>query len=168
MLAKAGAIFMTAINVRFCWDALLAEGRSNRNVDFDIRLERTADRTDVLSRIAAVPGVSFAEAWGYTEASNANDSYEITRVYPDGGHGSMSLKGVPRKTRTARFSIMQGRWLDPGLPDGVVLNPNAYALMGKPTIGDMVRIRARGKVVEFQLIGVVREIGPAAAYMDEY
>jgi len=166
LLSAAGAMFMTALNVRSAWERNLADAASDRRYDLEIRLNRPHPAEKVLAIVGGVPGVQKVESWDLDPAAaDRPDGLEIARTYPDRGHGSFTLRSVPPGSRMIQLTLLGGRWLQPGDSDAVVLNHMALALFPGVKVGDNIHIGVHGRQTGFHVVGIVREIvTPAAAY----
>lgn len=166
LLSAAGAVFMTALNVKSAWERNLAEAASDRRYDLEIRLNRSQPEGKVLGIIGGVPGVHKVESWNVDPAAaNRPDGLEIARTYPDRGHGSFTLRSVPPGSRMVDLTLLGGRWLQPGDSDAVVLNHMALTLFPGVKPGDNINISVHGRQAGYHVVGIAREIvTPAAAY----
>jgi len=166
LLSAAGAMFMTALNVRSAWDRNLADAASDRRYDLEFRLNRPYPQGKVLAIIRGIPGVQTVESWDIDPAAaNRPDGLEIARTYPDRGHGSFTLRSVPPGSRMIELTMLSGRWLQPGDSDAVVLNHMALAIFPGVKVGENINISVNGRQTGFHVVGIAREIvTPAAAY----
>ncbi|NAS24510.1 FtsX-like permease family protein [Herbidospora sp. NEAU-GS84] len=157
LLSAGGALFLAGLNVAAAWQRTADEGMASRHYDLDIRL--TTPDPALTSAITALPGVRTVETWGYAPASAQTG---IASTYPDGGHGSFTIRGVPEATTLLDFTLVEGRMLRPGDIDAAVLN----SLAGPAKVGDTVTYSVDGKPTTWRVVGLVREIGnPATAYV---
>ncbi|MCA9495032.1 MAG: ABC transporter permease [Myxococcales bacterium] len=86
----------------------------------------------------------------------------MAATWPDGGHGSFSLVGVPTDQELVRFPLLAGRW--PAGPDEVALNQVA---VGPSPVGRTVELVVEGRRAAWTVVGVVEEVAsPAAAYVE--
>ncbi|HMB23804.1 MAG TPA: FtsX-like permease family protein, partial [Anaerolineales bacterium] len=91
---------------------------------------------------------------------------DIVRTYPDGGHGSFSLRSVPQGSTLIATPLMEGRWLATDDTNAVVLNQNARALFPNAKMGDEIQLLIEGQTRTFRLVGVIRQtLTPASAYV---
>jgi len=166
LLSAAGAMFLTALNVRSAWERNLSDASSDRRYDLEIRLNRPHLEEKVLAVISGVPGVQKVEPWDLDPAAVSRpDGLEIERTYPDRGHGSFTLRSVPPGSRMIQLTMLGGRWLQPGDSDAVVLNHIALRLFPGVKVGDTIGISVQGRNTGFRVVGIAREIlTPAAAY----
>jgi putative ABC transport system permease protein len=166
LLSAAGAMFMTALNVRSAWERNLADAASDRRYDLEVRLNRPQPEGNVLAIVSAVPGVQHVESWDIDPAAaNRPDGLEIARTYPDRGHGSFTLRSVPPGSRMIELTLLDGRWLQPGDSNAVVLNHMALPLFPGVKVSSNISISVNGRHAGFHVVGIAREIvTPAAAY----
>ncbi|MBI5351997.1 MAG: FtsX-like permease family protein [Chloroflexi bacterium] len=167
LLSAAGAMFMTGINVKAGWQAYLDQAAADRHYDLEIRLNQPVSEEKISSVVAAISGVEKIESWNVSPAALVRtDSLDIVRTYPDGGHGSFSLRSVPLETQLIATPLLDGRWLQAGDTNAVVLNQNAKALFPTAKVGDDIQLMIEGKAATFRLVGVIRQIlSPSAAYV---
>ena len=167
LLAAAGGMFMTSLNVKAAWEQALIEAANSRHYDLEIRFNRPASENTTLKIISSVPGVQAVEAWNNSPAALARaDGLDIVRTYPDGGHASFTLRSMPLKTQFVQLTMITGRWLETSDTDLVMLNHTAKAFFPNAKIGDTINLNVEGRAVQYKLIGVAREIlTPASAYV---
>ena len=167
LLAAAGSMFITGLNVKTGWETYLADASANRHYDLEIRFNSPQPAARIASIVASVPGVQGLEAWNLTPAALYRpDGLDIVRTYPDGGHGSFSLRSAPPGSALMDAPLITGRWLQPGDGDAVVLNQMAAAFFPDVKVGDPVRLMVNGRDTSLRLAGVVKQIlTPATAYV---
>ncbi|MBL0347997.1 hypothetical protein [Candidatus Villigracilis affinis] len=73
-------------------------------------------------------------------ALNRPDALEIVRTYPDGGHGSFTLRSIPLGSDLIATPLLDGRFLQAGDTDAVVLNQNARAFFPEVEVGDEIEL----------------------------
>ncbi len=167
LLSAAGAMFMTGINVRNGWQAYLNQSAADRHYDLEIRFNSPVGREQVDAILANVPGVEKSESWSLVPAAlNRTDGLDIVRTYPDGGHGSFSLRSVPLGSRLIETPLLKGRWFEAEDANAVVLNQNAEALFPGLKTGEEIQLSIEGQPRTFHVIGVIRQVlTPATAYV---
>jgi putative ABC transport system permease protein len=158
LLAVAGSLFMTSINLRSAWLQNLAAAAAERHFDGEVQFAGMQPEAAVLSLVSTVPGVSRAESWSATAASRArSDGLAIVRTYPDGGHGSLQLQGISRESAFLSPAMVAGHWLAASDPDGAVLNGQALSMFPELRIGDRIPLAVRGHAAGLRLIGIAAE-----------
>jgi putative ABC transport system permease protein len=117
--------------------------------------------------LANVPGVEKSEPWNVVPAAlNRADTLEIVRTYPDGGHGSFSLRSMPLDSDLIETPLLDGRFLQAGDVDAVVLNQNAKSMFPDAKMGDEIQLLIEGQPGTFRLVGVIRQVlSPSSAYV---
>ena len=167
LLAAAGGMFITGLNVKMGWEQYLADAASNRQYDLEIRLNSPQSETKLLSLISNLPGVQKVEPWNLTPAALYRpDGLDIVRTYPDGGHGSFTLRSVPPESQLIQTPLISGRWLQAGDNHSVVLNQMSGGLFPNVAVGDTIQLTVNERTSAFKVIGIVRQIlTPATAYV---
>lgn len=170
LLAAGGAMAVTAMQVKRGWDANVAKVYETRSYDVEVVLAAPTSRGAV-ERLRELPGVGAAEGWQYAAAAYTRPGeIDVSRTYPDRGHGSFVAMGIPRETGLIRFPLRAGRWLRPDdrASDAVVLNHAAAAQRPGLRVGDEVLLSVGGRPTRWRLAGVVEEIGSAGvAYVSD-
>lgn len=158
LLATAGAMFMTSLNVKAAWQRNLTEAGVERHFDAELQFAHAQPEAAMLAIVSAVPGVRRVEPWSVEAVSPArSDGLRIVRTYPDGGHGSLRLQAVPRESAFLSPTVIAGHWLRELDSDGAVLNEQSLSMFPGLRIGDRIHLAVRGVVAELRIIGVVRE-----------
>jgi len=165
LLATGGALFVGALSVREGWRAVAATALTDRHYDIEVRLTDRVPEDRLSAAIAASGVVQQVEVWGIEAASIASaDGLNVMRTYPDRGHGSFSLLGAPDDTSLVTYPIVEGRWLQPGDTDAIVLTSQAHR--GSPSkVGDAFTVSIAGEPRTFTIVGIVREVGGGGAYV---
>ncbi len=188
LLGAAGCLFMTSMNLQAGWSGTLTRSLSLRRFDLEMRLTGPVDAEAARRALLGVPGVRTAESRPILQvfASSAG-GFPVSSVYPDRGHGSFSLRGLPVGSTLVELPLIAGTALDdtadavgrapgaaapaPGAAAGdapaILLNQNALALIPGKRPGDEVVLIISGASRPFRLAGVVREFAPASAYVRE-
>jgi putative ABC transport system permease protein len=164
MLATAGGLFITALSVRDGWQAMAANVLTDRNYDLELTFSEPVSNGAIRRVLAPVTGIEAAELWGYAQASlSSTGEIGLMRTYPDGGHGSFAVFGVPDGASTMKLPVRGGRWLDPTDQDAVVLGQGR--LNAGTQLGDRVTLSVEGRPSEWQVVGFVREVAGGGAYL---
>ena len=168
LLAAGGAMFMTALNVSASWQRTIAKVYETRHYDVEVRFHEP-QAVQVARRVLDVPGVTAAEAWGYSPAAFGKPGQvDVVRTYPDRGHASFAVMAPPAATKLVNFPLRAGRWLLPDDIDAVVLNHTAAAQAHQPQVGERINLSIDGKISSWRIAGIVEEIGAAGvAYVTD-
>ncbi len=150
MLALAGATFMAALNCSAAWDRATKEDFARRHYDIIMWLATPRPVDSLDRRFAAIPGVARAEYWPGAPA---------WLIGADGAAGrELALLGVEPSSTLLDPHVTAGRWLDPAVVDGAVLNSAAHAMYPALAVGDTVRVRHEGRTLAFPIVGIVQEL----------
>lgn len=161
LLSAAGAMFITAINVKRGWEANIGKIYETRSYDVEVLLQSPASPA-LVGRIERLRHVRKVETWGFSPAALARPGQvDVVRTYPDRGHGSLAIMGPPAATDLIRLPILAGRWLAPGDEDAVVLNHGAAAQAPHVKVGDTLSLSVDGRSTSWKVVGIVEEIGSA-------
>lgn len=159
LLGTAGAMFLASLSVQEAWKDFVAAAARDRTYDLEVKLDRPVATAPLLAMLASIPGVTKAEPANATPTAAARaDGFAFVRTYPDGEHGSLTLRALPQPDSLKHLVVLQG---DPNaiVHDGeVVLNQGAHGLLGYPKPGDTVALTVEGRVASYRVVSVVREI----------
>jgi len=129
--------------------------------DVEIRLAELASSSELTAIVEKVSGVSRVETWNIitTSIQNAGE-INVTRTYPDQGHGSLGLSAIPPATSMLiPPQITEGRWLDPDDIDTVVLPPSIRQTMPDVKVGDSVQLSVEDRPTIWRVIGITGGMG---------
>jgi putative ABC transport system permease protein len=161
LLAAGGAMFMTALNVSNAWDKNLKRIYIQRLYDQEIKLTNRINPKIAIDKIKQVPGVNVVEGWDYSSTSILQESnYEVTKTYPDKGHGSFSILALPVNTKLLNPTITEGQWLKREGTNEVVLNQ--LARTGGMKIGDELSLSLEDKSTTWKIVGFTEDVGSSA------
>jgi putative ABC transport system permease protein len=167
LLATAGAMFMTSINVKAAWQHNLVEAGMERHFDAEFQFADARPKADVLATVSLVPGVRRVEPWSIESTSLARqDGFRVVRTYPDGGHGSLRLQAVPCDSAFLTPRVIAGHWLSASGTGGVVVNQQALSMLPGISVGDRIDLIVHGVPAQLPVVGLVREhLTQATVYM---
>jgi putative ABC transport system permease protein len=162
LLAAGGAMFMTALNVSEAWDNNLKRIYVQRLYDQEIKLNDRINPDSVFQRIKSLSGVTAVEGWDYSSTSVVKESnYEVTKTYPDKGHGSFTILALPVSTKLLNPTITEGQWLSTEGTNEVVLNQ--LARNSEMKIGDEISLSLEDEPSTWKIIGFTEDVGSSAA-----
>lgn len=169
LLATAGAVFMTALNLKASWEMNVEKVYQTHFYDVDVRFHAPQPIAEVRKVLAAIPSVRRIEAWGYAPAAfNNGAGLPVSHVYPDKSHASLTVLAPPTDTQLIRFPVLAGRWLRSGDVDAVVLTHAALAQRPGTRVGDKIGLSVDGRETRWKVVGVVEEVGSAGiVYMTQ-
>ncbi len=165
LLGIGGGLFITAFNLGASWRAVLAESFAARGMDFQVRLIAEAPDGFIDDLRQRVEEIEAAEFWESVSAATVGSGeIPVEATYPDEAHGSFRAFAVEAPTSMVDFPLIEGRW--PARPGEIVLNQSAALRFPDAAVGDRVSVLLAGVERRFTLVGVVRELGQAAAYLE--
>lgn len=169
LLSVSGAIYMTSENVSCAWEKNLERVYEQKTYDLDIRFELPFDSALLRSPLQKIAGINTWEYWSITPTSIADDRpLRVTHTYPDKGHGSFSIAGLPLPTRMFQPRLVAGNWLNDTLNNVIVLNQLAIAQVNHAAIGNQIRLIVNGIPTEWTIGGFTEDVGtPATAYVSQ-
>lgn len=166
LLTAAGGLFLTSLNIQSSWNALLSEAASNRHYDLEVRTSHLVSEEKMVSMISNVPGVEKVESWNISAAAVSRpDGLAVVHTYPDGSHGSFTVRSFPDDSKMVELPLLEGRWFQPEESNAIVLNHTARNFLPGVKPGDNIQLTIEGRPVILQVSGIVKEIGPAIGYM---
>ena len=152
LLAMGGAVFMAAMNVAEDWRRSVDDDFARRRYDLMVAFADAQPLGDVRALLAEIRGVTRHECWPGTSPwiVGPDGVASVTTAFVAPGPGSEMIR--PR--------LMTGHWLAVGDSAGIVLNHAAAQRAGVRSPGDRVRLRLRGRTMEFAVVGLVHELVP--------
>lgn len=161
LLATGGAIFVSGLNVMAGFQAIPFTIYNEQRWDVEIRLGEAVSSSELTAIVEKVSGVSRVETWNIitTSIQNAGE-INVTRTYPDQGHGSLGLSAIPPSTSMlVPPQITEGRWLQPDDTDAVVLPPSIRQALPDIKVGDSVQLSVEDRPTNWRVIGIAGGMG---------
>ena len=174
LLASAGAMFMSNLNLKKASQQHLIAAAAERHYDLEISLSRAEDQQKIRAIIQAVDGVNFVEAWSSTTLGRHRaDGLNIEKTYSDGGHGALYLTAVPDGSSLLSIKMQRGYWLSVANSntnknvnengnninenDTVVLNQQALDIFPHAKVGDQITLGAAGNSQSLRIVGIAAQ-----------
>lgn len=161
LLAMGGAIFVSGLNLMTGFQAIPYTIYDEQRWDVEIRLSEPIFSSELIGIVQGVSGVSRVETWNILATSIQNiGEINVTRTYPDQGHGSLSLSVIP--SSTSMFippQIVEGRWLNPDDTDVVVLPTSIRQTLPDVKVGDRVELSVEDRPTTWRVIGITGGMG---------
>jgi putative ABC transport system permease protein len=129
--------------------------------DVEIRLDSPASSSELIAIVERVASVSRIEGWNIISTSIQNvGEVDVTRTYPDQGHGSLALSAIPASTfMLIPPRVTEGRWLNPDDIDAIVLPPSIRQTMPNVKVGDTVQLSVDDNPTTWRVVGITGGMG---------
>ena len=153
-LTFAGAVFMAIVNLRDSLDHALGEMFEFWRYDAWIIVDSHVPVERLVNEARAVPGVTNAEGWGFSVARY---------VRPDGSESdNLYLLAPPAGTPLLDPPVIEGRELQPGDTDAVLISPGMRA--NEPTLhlGGPMTLKIEGIEKTYTIVGIMNMLGNAS------
>lgn len=155
-LAIGSAIFIAVISVYFSLTNTLDQALRYYNFDLLVQLNRPYRIEQISNALSSLAGVSIAETW---------DAISTRILLPDGTQSdNMVLIAPTKETKLIKPTILEGRWLEPGDEDAVVINTDVLRLAPDVKLGDSITLNIEEKESTWKVVGIIRSVlsGPTA------
>lgn len=157
-LTMAGAIFVAVINVRGSLILELDKILAVFGYDVQIALGEPVPLSKVEREAMRVDGVTGVEGWGVASA---------TRIRDDDVEGTTyTILGPPANTAFIEPSIAEGRWLQEGDTNAIVVSTQLLQDDPDVGVGDTIKLDFGDVNRDMEVVGVVNLIGAPFAYAD--
>lgn len=146
-LVLASAVVMGVWTVRSSMLQTVDDMAEWWNYDAQVFMARPQPRAPLEREAGKVAGVTAVETWLESQAS-------LER--PDGTENQdFYALGVPVDTRFITPRLVQGRWLETGAADEIVINTDVLRDEPYLRVNDQVRLTIRGQDKEWRIVGIV-------------
>ncbi len=159
-LILGGAIFVTVFSLRVSMLATMDSWLDYFQYDVAVQFEQSYRVERILRTAYDVPDIVQAETWGFTN---------VRRERPDGSSGdNLILFAPPADTKLVKPTIIEGRWLQPGDSNAVVLN--TIVLRDEPDIkvGDDIELKIKGRDRTWRVVGIATGGMPMGTVFTNY
>ena len=150
-LTFAGAVFMAIVNLRDSLDHALNEMFEFWRYDAWIIVDEQIPVKRLVNEAKAVPGVTNAEAWGFSVARY---------VRPDGSESdNLYLLAPPAGTPLLDPPVIEGRELRAGDTNAILVSPGMLA--NEPTLhlGGTMNVKIEGREQTYIIVGIINMLG---------
>ncbi len=150
-LVLGGAIFIAVFSLRSTM--LLTLDDALKYWQFDVLLQfPRVYRTDLIqSQVAQIPGIVHAETWGINTARRVRAD--------DTQSDDITVFAVEPATQMLQPTIIEGRWLEPGDENAMVVSNRIVAVEKDLKVGSDVTLKINGKKTQWHIVGLARVVG---------
>ena len=160
LLASAGAVFVAGMSTMVGFQAYLEQNKESRNWDVEVRIA-VIDQVPagtLTSLVEKIPNVAFVEGLSNVKTSfiPSGQQINITRTYPDQGHGSIAVTVVPPNSSLIDPPpLPEGRWLRSGEAGTVVVSRDMLTKnLPGVNYGDTIQLAIDGRPTSWQVVGI--------------
>jgi putative ABC transport system permease protein len=158
-LTLAGTIFTGVLNVRASLMRELDAVMRLYGFDIQMYLDNSAGILQLEREALRVPGVEHAEGWTFARAE---------RIRPDDTEGStFTILGPPADTPFIEPTLLEGRWLEPGDQNAIVLGSDLLKDEPDIHVGDEIMLEINEARRRWQVVGIINTgLESGVAYAD--
>jgi putative ABC transport system permease protein len=160
LLATAGAIFISGLNTLAGIQAIPGTLAAEQRWDVEVSLDSPISVSRLSSLVAGIPHVTHVETWAQVPtAIQYSGQINVTRTYPDQGHGSSGVIAIPRASSVfIPPPVLEGRWLRPGDTDAIVLPQTMRSIVQGRVGSTSVQMAVGGRLTTWHVVGIVQEL----------
>lgn len=161
-LSLASAIFISIFVVRSSLLQTLDDALAYFDYDVQIVFDRPYRTERIQQQVAGLPGVTGVETWGFGTGR---------RIRPDESESNSVIVYAPTAdSQMLNPILLEGRWLEEGDTNAVVLNTDFLRSEEDVGVGDTITLNINGKDNDWVVVGIVRGIltGPNAFVNYDY
>jgi putative ABC transport system permease protein len=156
-LTMGGAVFIATFNVRVSLNQYVAQISHYFRADVNLTLNRPYRIAEIQNMLAGLPGIARVEGWAGARAE---------MILADGTSGeSVAMLAPPADSDLVKPIVLQGRWIEPGDQNAIVLNDYFMTRYPQLKIGDTLRLKVNGDDKDFVVVGFFRFAGNVAGLL---
>lgn len=156
------ALFISVLSVRDSVQRTLDSFLRYHQYDVSVSFSRPYRTAQIEQLVQQVPGVIALESWS---------TNNVRRLRPDGSNSdNVNLWAIPAASAFIDAQVDNGRWLQPGDQNAVVINTDFADAEPDVQVGDAIRLDINGREETWQVVGQVRGAanGPTAYVSYDY
>lgn len=151
-LAAGGLFFLSALNIRASIVNTLDRMFAARKFDLSVSFSDPYEWERLQRAVRNTPGITDAEGWFFTEGLLGTRGFTVAALPPD--------------TRLLDLEILEGRGLQPGDTDAMLINNALAARVPALRVGETVTLRIGNVESTWRIVGLAKEAySPAIAYI---
>lgn len=152
-LAAGGLFFLAALNVRASIINTLDRMFAARKFDLIVTLSKPYEWNRIQPAVNTTQGITHAEGWFMTDGSLAPET-------------RFSATALPLNTQLLDFEMLEGRFLQPGDTNALVINNTLAGRSPAMRVGETVTLRIGTTQSTWRIVGLAKEAyAPAIAYI---
>ena len=147
-LSLATTIFISIFSIRASLQQTLDDALNFFDYDVQIVFDRNYRVDPIQQQALDMPGVDVVETWGFGTTR---------RIRPDDSEGESIIVYAPEfDSDMLNVTITDGRWLEEGDTNAIVINTDVLRNEDDVSVGDMITLNIDGKESDFEVVGIVR------------
>ena len=150
-LILGGAIFIAMLGVRDAMYAEVEQTASYFEGDINAAFAHNYPGADLQSAAADIPGVTASETWNLLSANILRPDGQATDL--------ITLYVPPDNTQLLQAVMIEGRWLEAGEADAIVVSNHFMKLRPDIKLGDTLLLRWNDTDMPFKVVGFFRMAG---------
>lgn len=157
-LGTGSLIVLSVLNVRSAALRTLDSILALWGYDLFVQLNEPRRSDMLVQQAMRVPGVLYAEPWGWGAAHWPDDEGGSPSIFY-GYVMPVFIFAPPAETPLLAPTIVAGRWLLPEDENALVVNTKIMAQRRDLEVGDELTLRMGSRDVRWRVVGVVRDVG---------
>ncbi len=150
-LTMGGAIFISVFNVRVTLNDYVQDIGNYFLADVTLDFEQPYRLNEIENYALQDPRVTHVEGWAYASA-------EI--LYPDNSTAdNLTLLAPPAESDLVSPLVVEGRWIQPGDQQKLVISEGVYDFYPDLEVGDFIPLKFMGDEEEWEVVGIFKFIG---------
>jgi len=156
-LALASAVVISVFSVQASIGRTISDLEDWWRYDVQLSFEAPQDADVVEEAVAAAPDVDAVDSWHVFPAALVRD--DGTR------NESFGIVGLDSETDLVGPNLVEGRWIEPGDADVIVVNTDALNREPSMRLGSSITLEVLGQRREWRVVGVIKgQLGGPTAY----
>jgi putative ABC transport system permease protein len=152
-LAAGGLFFLSALNIRASIINTLDRMFAARKFDLAVTFSKPYAWERIQRAVSNTQGITHAEGWFFTDGLLAPDT-------------EFTVAALPLDTKLLDLELLEGRFLQPGDTNALVINNSLAARAPSMRVGQTVTLRIDSVESSWRVVGLVKEAySPAIAYI---
>jgi putative ABC transport system permease protein len=156
-LTMGGAIFIATFSVRVSMQNYIDQIGRYFLADVNVALARPYRLSEIKRILHAIPDVRYVEAWS---------SARTQMLLPDGSEGEeVQMLAPPASSPLVIPVLIEGRWLQPGDQNAIVLNELFQSRFPDLEVGDTLRLKVNGDETDWTVVGFYLFAGKVTGFL---
>ncbi len=156
-LTTGGAIFIATFGVQVSMQRFVYQIGRYFLADVNVTFARPYRVDEVKQLLSSVPGVKYMEAWSSARAQV---------LLPDGTVGEdVNVLAPPADSKLVVPVLIDGRWIQPGDQNSIVLNELFLSRYPNLKVGDTLRLQINNEKKDWVVVGFFRFAGKVVGFL---